>query len=94
MKNIHHNSFPYLGKLSPVCLPSSFHSFVYDPANHKFSKKFTNNGATLWLEKLHNKNGYYFELPIPHGPRTKIFIPSEDKKQGFGSLFTLLSQTI
>lgn len=71
----------------------SFNSLFRDPCNHKFFKKLVDDNATLWLEKLHNKNGYFNELThLYHtGRRTKLLIPSDDQKQGWLSVSSLLS---
>ena len=74
-------------------LSSSFHTLHCEPYNYKFFKKFLDNGAILWLEILHNKNGYYVEFTLLYHMRrmTKLFISSKANKQGCFSFYSLLS---
>lgn len=70
-------------------LTTSFNSLFQNPCNHNFSKKLVDDNATLRLEKLHNKNGSFTELThLYHtGQWTKLFITSDDQKQGWFSFF-------
>lgn len=53
---------------------SSSNSLYCDPCNFKFFIKFTDVGATFWLEKHSNKNGYFAYLVLPLGGNS--FSPS------------------